>query len=322
MLDKQKNAVASPAAIRILLSILNKATSGLAQREIEETAYLKKQYEINTDTSQTIPILEDTIIDSPNIHLVNKIYTCNNSTINPNFIEIVSERQSYAETIDFTTSGSTVDSINAWIAIETNNVITNYLKLSYITPNLQAIAINTLYFNALWNNPFIKYDGLVKNFTTIDGVVMSIPFMERDGLYQVGRMDSTKATIIDIPFDYDSLCTFRIIMPDIDSNIDEVQSSLTPDAIINVKLTSKNYQLSIPILEFDTKLNVQLLLKQLGIQNIFSTPSLDIMEDSNPLLLDYILQNIKLKIDDLGTSGSTNAGMILFKQLQQNIDFF
>ncbi|SFX92933.1 serpin family protein [Ruminococcus sp. XPD3002] len=210
----------------------------------------------------------------------------------------------------------TVKDINSWVNTNTKGMIPKLLSPNDIDESTAMALINTLYFDAEWQN---KYDDSTETkFTTKDGQEKKI-----DGLY--GSSDNYYELDNAIAFKraYAGDYKFVGILPDEGIDIDDYIAGLDP-AKLSEQLSTPGdmdnviVHTMIPEFEYDYGCSMADTLKDLGMKNAFDSNFADFskindlsVEGANSLYISNVLQKTNIKLTKEGTKAAAATAVIM-----------
>ena len=205
------------------------------------------------------------------------------------------EKYYYAEAFKTTFNEDALQEICKWINHQTGNLLE--MKPDDLQLNSETILalINTLYFNNQWLNEFEKekiYEG-VFNYNT---KVTYLNHQITSGYY--------KSEICQVAYDY--YCNGNQIMYIMPNEGVTIQKVLNGDifSLIN-KVTRAKVNLTVPKFDIYSKLDLQEMLKKLGVKEIFNKYTTDITcVQGHNVYVDYVQQNARIVLDEKGTKAA------------------
>ena len=100
--------------------------------------------------------------------------------------------------LDFSDAGSAAQTINNWVASETNNKIQNLISPSDLSAATQFVLTNAVYFKGQWAQAFDASQTYNAPFTLASGSQESVSTMHQSGSYQY--MDSDGYQVLELPY--------------------------------------------------------------------------------------------------------------------------
>lgn len=215
---------------------------------------------------------------------------------------------------------TTVNDVNSWVNQNTKEMIPSLLKKDDLTPTEQKeilmMLINTLYFEAEWQDPFEKsYDGI---FTDLEGNKNEIKKMnsqERE-YFDLGDADAFKKPYLNGKY------SFVGIMPK-DKDIVEYVKDLDADKLFKGLKECEDpdnidLYVMIPKFKYNYSKSLKDVLKTIGMPTAFDTKKADFSKinditiDSAPkLYIDDVLHKTKIEVAEKGTKAAAVTAVMM-----------
>lgn len=148
------------------------------------------------------------------------------------------------------------DTINAWVADQTEELIPELLPDGFITPITSLVMTDAAYFEAEWALPFGKYGTVDSDFTLLDESTVPVELMlELEGTG--GRGEGAGFVAAELPYAGD-VFSMLLIVPDV-GRFEEVRDDLDQAMLdeIDASFTPGPYELLVP--RWDTSSTLDLL---------------------------------------------------------------
>jgi serpin B len=224
----------------------------------------------------------------------------------PAFLDLTkTDYLSTMQAMDFTQSVAAVNTINSWVAKNTNNKIPGILDR--LDPATLMILINAVYFNAPWLHGFQPEATHNQPFTLGDGSTVSTPFMFQE-MYTPAWFGPT-FTFVELPYSTGKGFSMYLAIPiDNSWSIADFVAAFTRDSLTNayahmdstfvgVSLPRWEYPYSIPILNDE--------LTALGMGIAFgSTADFSGMYPNRPLHISQVAHKAYIKVSEEGTEAA------------------
>ncbi|MFA8341582.1 MAG: serpin family protein [Rhodothermaceae bacterium] len=189
-----------------------------------------------------------------------------------------------------------------------------FLNTSYSKEMKTAIySKNSASFSSVWKNKFNTDEKINLNFEKINGEVRNIEFMTQKDNYHFYKDDLL--SYVEIPYGSDSLFSMSIILPTINRDVNQVISELD-NRYWNYIISHRNYlngQLIIPKFGFSYEARLKHILKNLGINKMFSgNARFKKIYDQN-IFIDQIVHNSSIEINEKGLKSSEVSAFEMIK---------
>jgi serpin B len=215
--------------------------------------------------------------------------------------------------LDFAAAPETArQQINDWVDQETNGKIKDLMPSGSIDPSTRLALANAIYFQANWQEAFVKKLTHDAAFTLLDGSQVQVPTMQTDDPIpvRVGTGDGYQA--VALPYK-GGLAEMVIILPD-QGRFESVESMLDAAqfATILYKLKPSDLTLYMPKFEFSVGFNLKAVLSALGMPLAFDMTKADFssITKSERLYAQQALHKAYILVDEEGTKAA--AASIVF----------
>lgn len=216
-------------------------------------------------------------------------------------------------TVDFVQdSESARNAINHWVEDETEDKIQNLIPEGAINPLTRLVLANAIYFNGSWLHPFRETATDQALFTTLQGDEITVDMMklfDERLLYTKG--DNYQA--VSLPYlspDFEMV----IIVPDLGAFV-EFEQWLTPEILINLRtgMQTERVDLSMPKFDFETTINANQILMDLGMAEAFDPEKSDFsgIADIDDLHITDVLHKATIMVDEKGTEAAAATAVII-----------
>ncbi|MBQ4528039.1 MAG: S-layer homology domain-containing protein [Clostridia bacterium] len=208
--------------------------------------------------------------------------------------------------------------INGWVNEKTQGKIPSIITRD--NANFWAMLVNAVYFKGRWQNEFNKSATKKDDFYSRDGKTTSIDFMNKTSWMNYSKKDGI--TIVELPYltreeifdeNGEYVETKKLQGVNISMYLMMSDRNFSPEeALYEPELKSKYIALSVP--KFDIEYSVELndILKTVGIKKAFETDAeFRGMFDGGNMWLDSTIHKTYIKVDEEGTEAAavTGAGM-------------
>ncbi|CAB4067642.1 unnamed protein product [Lepeophtheirus salmonis] len=321
-----ENLVFSPLSVHAILSILTSAASPDSQTQIELLNSLGTLNNINSLETLYASLFEDYSRMGETLKIANGIWSPPSLKpgVNTSFIDHISKV--YQSTYEFLDADVAKDNINYWVNNRTNGKIKSLFD--EVAEDFILLLANVVYFKDSWTIKFEEpFEDEDNYFTLMDGKKVKAKMMERSslefqtGIFDYGRIKNIKT--VNIPYEgFDRRFEMVLIVPENHRELGFIQAELlsfnSMDNIFQMALasltTDYDYYLDSPTVvlpEFliETKLNLNEILKKMGIRSIFSDASLDKIGHDLTLKVSQVQHKAILEVNKHGTEGAASTGI-------------
>ncbi len=307
----ETNALISPVSIIMALAMTANGAKGETLKQIENV--------IGTGVSSLNRYYTKELFECNGIKLANSVWLRNERnrlTVNQNFIQTVQDCYG-AEVFSEKFNKKTLDKINSWVSDNTDGLIKN--MLSEIPDEAVIYLINTVLFDAEWQNPYSAAD-IRENqiFTTESGEKQNVTMLCSEQsdltLFSLGKTQG-----VTIP--YKNGYSFAAMLPNEGISIEQALQSFTGEEFIEAvapsdpPLVCGTYcpvEIILPKFEFECSFNLNEALKKMGMPLAFDSTKADFTNMAastrGNIFVGNVYHNAKIALTEKGTvAGAATA---------------
>lgn len=302
--DKE-NIMISPLSISVALAMAYNGADGDTKTEMENTLKLNglTTEEINNSYKLLINALqsldEEVVFELANAIFYTKDFAVKQAFINDNQNFYDAE----VEAIDFS-SPSAVPTINNWVAEKTHDKIEKIIE--NLSPYDRMVLLNAIYFNGIWSIEFDEDGTKMLNFTKQNGSTKEVPMMNKEDKLEYTTNSLFQA--IKLPYG-NGQYNMTVFLPANDKNSQDVIQELSAD---NWKAWNENFELkehvvvTMPRFKFDFELQLNNVLKKMGMQKAFDSQLSDFtkISDDRNLFISSVVHKSFIDVNETGTEAA------------------
>ena len=218
--------------------------------------------------------LEDLVGPKVTLSLVNQLFGQRGYPFEEPFLDVLGRRfGAPMAVVDYGDPEAVRALINAWVASQTNDRITDLLPPDSIDDLTRLVLVNATHLLADWASPFNAAFTEDRPFQLASGETVEVPTMsDRRFTGPIGHGDRYRA--IELPYDGDRLAML-IVVPD---DLAAFQAGLTAEAYdaIVASLAEDRAALTLPTFSARTRVDLAEPLQALGITDIFHSELADL----------------------------------------------
>lgn len=195
----------------------------------------------------------------------------------------------------------TLADINNWVKIKTDGMIDKILD--EIDEDTVMYLINAIVFDAEWKKVYNKNDIYKAEFTAASGDVQNSDFMRsEEWLY----LDDGNAKGFVKPYANDKY-SFAALLPNEGITVAEYIESLTGESFLNIigNASQKAVNASMPKFSYDYKVNMNEILKEMGMPDAFDSNKADFNKlgrsSRGNIFIGEVIHKTFISVDELGT---------------------
>lgn len=299
----EKNPVMSPVSAYVVLGMVGNGAKGTTKKEFEKVLG-SDMLAASEQLLHTLPQEQDGMkLTLANSAWLDEAFTPKKAWLN------TAKTQFQADVFtEKLSTNATKNKINSWVSDRTNQLIPKLLDKKMEKETRLAL-INTLYFKADWQQPFIPEKTSVADFHSDYGKTIQTDMMH-DGNYVCGYFKDDASEGVILPYK-DSNFAFVAVKPSKDEKIRDWYASYTPEkleALLDSSQT-KNVDLSLPKFDIRCRMKLNDSLNKMGIKKAFDEKKADLTllgksKDEENLYLSFVLQEAVIRVAEEGTEAA------------------
>lgn len=296
--NKQKNMVLSPLSITCLLSMTNNGAAGLTQSEVCQLLDCQPEA-ANAFYKKLIPYLTGNGGGSC-FSMANALF------VNPKWpLKDDFRREAVENYRAWISNDLNVKSVNDWCNSQTRGMIPQ--MVDEIDPNTLLTALNAVYFESRWSDVFDAGGTRPIDFTLANGTKVKLPLMHQKNLFRYG--EGKGYSMLTMP--YTDGCSMEVLLPDEDSSLDRLLSSISYDDFNKVWKKSTTCRVDVLFPRFETEVELPLIpvMQQLGVRSMFDARRADYsrlahVKPGVPVYVSEMKQKAKIEVNETGTKAA------------------
>ncbi len=212
--------------------------------------------------------------------------------------------------VDFKTAADAARSaINAWVAGQTEQRITDLLGPGTVDGTTRLVLVNAVYLKAAWAKPFDTAVSADAPFTRPDGSTVSAKFMQSGGSLDYAAGPGWRA--VQLPYVGDQLAMLVIVPDSLPSFAAGLDAATL--ASITAALAPREVNLSLPRFGTATQADLASVLAALGMPSAFSASAADFsgMTAAERLFISAVVHQADITVDEAGTEASAATAAVM-----------
>lgn len=296
--NRQKTTVLSPLSITCLLGMTNNGAAGQTQDEVCQLLGCQPET-ANAFYKKLIPYLTGDGEGSC-FSMANALF------VNPKWKLKEDFRSQAVENYRACISNDlNVKSVNDWCASQTRGMIPQ--MVDEIDPNTLLTALNAVYFESQWSDVFDAGGTRPIDFTLANGTKVKLPLMHQKHLFSYGEGDGY--SMLTLP--YTDGCSMVVLLPDKNSSLDRLISSISYDDWHAVWKKSTTCRVDVLFPRFEAEVEQPLIpvMQLLGVRSMFDARRADYsrlayVERGVPVYVSEMKQKARIEVSETGTKAA------------------
>ena len=247
------------------------------------------------------------------ISIVNSLWGQSGFAFEQEFLDVLAANYGAGmRVVDFKTAAEAArQEINAWVAEQTNDRITELIPQGAVDELSRLVLTNAVYLDATWATPFDPDATSDAEFTLPDGSVVSVPTMHGSISASYARGEGWQA--VDLAYTGGEV-SMLLILPD-EGRFADIEGALPAGLVDEVAAALSNTEvlISLPKFEIRTQADLNAALAALGIVDAFDPDRADFTGISTvePLYISGVLHEAFIAVDEAGTEAAAATAVII-----------
>lgn len=301
--EEDKNVLLSPISLQFILGMTANGTNEKAYDELVNVLGLSDySLEELNDYHQTMIAGLSEKVENVDFSLGNAIWVQDGFSVKDLFIANMKDYYDASiNNIDFTNTEDAQVKIDEWAYKTTNSTIKN-LQLP-LTASTKLVLNNACFFKGKWSSPFDEKNTQQRSFYGEGGDVASVQFMQSKKSMSYLQGDGYEQIFMS----FEGGFSMSFVLPQKGCNLEDILPEVNWIAPKNLREVTVD--LKLPKFKMELIRNLNLVLQEMGIKEIYNSGSLPNL--ANDLAVSLIQQNISIGIDESGVKASaTTSGTI------------
>jgi serpin B len=306
-IESKKNILISPLSVYQIISLLSNGAKGKTQEEILQTLLIDENISDKTLdklNSNNENIIKD-VKNSGKIKIANAILS--KIELLNSFINIGKKYDSYIAKLEG------VEQVNDWCRKHTNGKITKLIDS--LSPDIQIVLLNAIYFYSDWKNEFEKEYTKKKNFKNADKSISQVDMMYQTLKY-INYYEDETIQMIELPYKDNNNLSMIIILPREDkysSSYDYLnKENIDFTKLVNNLSKVEEVYFHFPRFEFEYSIELKDVLKNINMVSAFTTNAdFSNINSTISLYVSEIIQRTYIKVTETGTEAAAVTGVII-----------
>ena len=305
--EPSANTLISPLSVGVALSMLYNGAEGVTQKELANLLEVMDSSieEVNQSNKSLMETLENS--DSEVVAIANSIWTQSGFPIQSSFIQTNQNfYDAKIQELDFA-QPQAIDTINSWVATNTQNKITQIID--NISPNQALFLINAVYFKGQWQNKFDPEQTTEQEFYLSNGSTIEHPMMSNFASYQY--YENPTLQVINLPYGSGNL-GMNVYLPKENSNLNQFFSQLTQENLNSwqQQMRFKEGNFKMPRFDQEYEADLNSVLQQLGASSMFNSSQANfaaLSEES--VAVDTVKHKAVIEVNEEGTEAAATTSI-------------
>ncbi|MCE9572366.1 MAG: serpin family protein [Deltaproteobacteria bacterium] len=300
------NTVVSPASVAIALGMAQLGARGTTADELAHALHLSTATGDGAALAGLAAVLQGKAA-SWELASANRLWAAESLTLRPDYVERTGA--SLART-DFAEPAAAARIINAWIAAQTRDRITDLISPAALSASTRLVITNALYLKAAWRSRFSAGATEGAPFTALDGSRVATLLMHQRGEFALAAHGGAHA--VALPYAGGAL-SFIAILPDAPADFRRYEQELDGARLGDLLDHLAPAQVSVSLPRFEVRASTPLrdALEALGVKAAFSDHADFSAIAAEPLRIDAVIHQGYVRVDESGTEAAAATAAVL-----------
>lgn len=244
------------------------------------------------------------------INIANSVWTDDDISLMDQYSKTVElYYQSEVRQTDFAQSASAAETINGWVADQTENKIDHIIDASALNAMTRFVVVNAVYFYGQWENPFSEAFTKDGPFNLSDGTTVITPLMN-DIAYR-GFLSNDLYQAVELNYKEGQFSMIAIV-PSI-GEYESIRAELSAEFLEKVidGMEKVRLDLTFPKFEYSDSIDLGEILSGMGLGNLFSdTADLSGIDGTVGGGIDQAVHMAYVSVDEEGTTAAAATALI------------
>ena len=315
LIDSDDNIFFSPYSISTALGMAYEGARGDTATEMVNVLDFPENDQVRHDMVKTVQSSLNKAGTSYDLSAANAYWLKKGKNLEEEYRNVIeSYYLAYGQELDFTNDPEgAVDTINKWVAKETNDKIKDLLATSDITPLTYLILTNAIYFKADWIYQFDASVTKEMSFYKTGGEEIMTPMMHMcDESKKLNYTSNSEVQLLQLPYKDDELSMY-ILLP-IDNDITSIEAELSFDYLTKLKekLNAKWVDLYLPKFKLELKYKLKEKLITMGMPTAFSmSADFSGITSDGELYIDQVIHQSFVEVNEEGTEAAAATAVLM-----------
>lgn len=296
------NRLLSPLSILTALSMTANGADGETREQMEETFGITIE-SLNQFLSYSMSGFRKDVSEEGNkLHMANSIWYTEDAgfTVKEDFLDI-NEQFYHADIYESAFNDETLEEINQWVENNTDSLIKEIIN--EIPADAVMYLINTLVFDAKWEESYEETDIREGTFTVSEGIEQAVDMMYSDEFLYLEDEHATGFVKYYEGRDY----AFAALLPNEDITLQDYIDTISGEQLYNMLSEPQEVMVHTWIPQFEVEYQAELheVLSQMGIKDLFDASKADLSalgtSSKGNLFVDRVIHKTYIEVSPVGT---------------------
>ncbi|KAG8445212.1 hypothetical protein GDO86_010115 [Hymenochirus boettgeri] len=321
------NILFSPLGGFVILEMVKLGAKGQTLHQIKEALKLQhnQECEVISELKMLLAVISEENKEFT-FNLANALYLQEGFQVKEQYLHSNKHIfKSAIKLVDFQDTKVSVETINAWVQMQTNGKISHMFLREDFSFLTKLVLVNAIYFKGEWKQKFNPESTHTELFSVKRGLTTNVPMMHLQLTAKFGYFSTKniRYKVLELPYKGDAF-SLLLTLPAEDVLIVEFKKMLTASMIKAwvTEIKEELVEISLPRFKIAHKIDLKSSLLNLNVTDIFNQDcDLSGITDSQNIYVSRVFQKTLIEINEEGTEAAASTGMQVAAMSMTNHSF-
>lgn len=258
------NIFFSPISIHAILTLTSQGSDGKTKEAFLKTLGVPSN-EVSAEGYKSVMDKLNNVEDVA-LYMANKVYVKESYNLKQTFKNAITKYfYSEIQSLNFSESSKSAQTINSWVENKTNQKIKNLISDGDLDDDTRLVLVNAIYFKGKWAQPFDAKETRTEKFYVTENDTIDVQMMHLKKKFYYKQDESLDAKVLELPYTNKDV-SMIIILPNKRNGITELEQKLANVDL--TKITENMYRpeviVSLPKFKIETTMELTEPLKEVS----------------------------------------------------------
>lgn len=203
------------------------------------------------------------------------------------------------------------DTINHWVAEQTQNKITELIPPNALTELTRLVLVNAVYFKGKWASPFEKDLTITEPFWVTSEHQIKVPMMQQSGRFSYA--ENLEVQVLELPYGGENF-SLMILLPREKNGLAELEKNLTLENFYQwlQPMYPRQVEVSLPRFQVNFKSELSHALTEMGVKDAFNRDKANFSGmdgQENWLYIENVFHQAGIEVNEEGSEATAASAV-------------
>jgi serpin B len=328
-LDKKANLFFSPASISTALAMVYGGARGKTSEQMANVLHFQ------LDAKRLHPAFSALLFEmksqggptASRLNIANAVWAHRVTRFLPDFMDLIKDNYGAGvQQVDFSKDEEARRTINAWVAEQTADKITDLLKSGDVSPQTRLVLTNAVYFKGFWLHAFKSRDTKEQPFHLTPTKDVPVPMMQQTGEFRFFADEGKGVKLLEMPY-RGSQISMVVLLPTRADGLEQLEKQLDVASLENwLKQLGQARSVAVALPKFRMSQRMELVdqLQKMGMTALFRPGEADLsdMTGDQSLFVGKLVHEALVEVNEEGTEAAAATGVAVRAAAEPQRDVF